>query len=193
MNKKLVIIAVVTLVIIAGGMGFWAWKLKTTSQTILSEKELTGTTTPKTYSEVFGTPIDPIAEPEKHKAAYEKNTEQAKFPENNLVKYPQVIPSGYKLYEVRGTESNDLTFVYKNASGQTIQIFEGVGEIGDATGIGPVETKSGQGWLWQANGKLGLTLSLSQTSGAQIYIIGSVGISKEDLITIADSLSEVYP
>lgn len=190
MKKSLIItLAIIAAIAIGAGFLFFYKPPKTTP----IEQAQTENNAPKTYSEVFDPPIDPIIDSEKHKATYEKNIKQAKFPESNLIKYPQDMPADYKLYEVHGTESNDLTFIYKNASDQTIQIFEGVGEIGDTIGIGLVETKSGQGWIWQTNDRFGLTLSLSQTSGAQIYIIGSTGVTKEDLIIIADSLFKVYP
>ncbi len=188
MKRNLLVITGIIIIIVVGA-GFWVC-FRIQKQ---PPADQAGELSPKTYSEVFAPPIDVNESPEQHKAAYQNSAEKVMFPEKDLVRYPLVIPSGYKLYEVRGTESNDFTFVYKNASGQTIQIFEGVGEIGEASGIGTVETKAGQGWLWQAGNKIGLTLMLSATSGAEIYIIGTGGVLKEDLIAVADSLFKIYP
>ena len=171
MDKKIIISIIVILILSLGGFFWWQGQ----------QPQI-----PKTYSEVFKEPIDPNLEPEKHKEVYEKVQEIVHFP----VMYPKEMPEGYKLAEVK-VEAGNSNLSYTVKENKKIQIFEGVGDMGRVEGIGLVKLKEGEGWLWENEGEIGLTLLFEEETQQSYIIIGKDNVTKSELVEVANSLIEI--
>ncbi len=172
MSKKttIILITIIALILIGGGVYLW-WEN--------NEK------TPRTYSEVFNPPIDPNLEPEKHKEVYEKIQKTVHFP----VLYPETMPEGWKLTKGESKSEANVSLGYSKTTyqkeDQSIEIFEGVGDVGMVKDLGEVELKNKEkGWLWKDGENIGITLPNSSSS--YNYFIVGTNVSKEEIINIAN-------
>ena len=129
-----------------------------------------------------------LLNPNIHKEVYKQAQEKVAFP----VVYPTYLPEGF---EMEGSETGkggetealgNLTVIYTDGD-KKIQIFEGEGEMGGVESLGSVELKQGTGWVWQSGDQLGITLSES-TTNYNYFVIGINGVSKEELVKIANSV-----
>jgi len=194
MNKKiLIILGIIAAIIVA--IGIWTF-LKSPSQTGPVEKELTEITVPKIYSEVFSSPIDPVADAAKYKAVYDKISDIVGFE----IKRPEQLPPNSKLIEMKGTGKSNpnplsgfvdvggFTSVYQTEKGKLFKLTEGGGDLG---GLGEGEkiifANGDFGYFWFYPTQDGDTSLLWFGGNSDVpFRLTSQQLTKEELINIAN-------
>lgn len=195
MKKNLIFIGII--VVVAVVIGIWIF-LKPLSQNSPSEKEITENTAPKTYSEVFDSPVDPVADVAKYKAVYDKVSDMVGFE----IKRPEQLPTNSKLTEIKSTSKGDpdpasgfidvggFTSIYQTDKNKLFKLTEGTGDLG---GLGEGEkvnfTNGKIGYFWSYPTQEGTTSLLWFGGNADVpFRLTSQQLTKEELIEIANSI-----